>query len=193
MTTWQNLSRPQKGEITILLNNVFKCNCIPSWIAKQFTNLAEFSILSEIDIRLDFASLIPFCEQHEFYSKALFFLDYAPSTFPFTKLIHLNSLCGRKEEAKALAKRYITDIDHNLWMELGEWDAALGCIRKSLDPSRFVYPQVICKAATEDWDGIMKLKDAFYDLPLHRVLLSAQAPHNLHVNRQTLPACPGDG
>ncbi|EAY23012.1 PIKK family atypical protein kinase [Trichomonas vaginalis G3] len=167
LTTWQNLSRPQKGEITVLLNQIFKCESIPTWIAKQFTNLAEFSVLSEIDIRLDFAALIPFCENHQFYAKALFFLDYAPSTFPFTKLIHLNSICGRKLEARALAKRYSQDIDHNLWMELGEWDNAIACINKSLDPSRFIYPQVICKAATEDWDGILKLRDSFYDLPLH--------------------------
>jgi len=167
LTLWQTLSRNQKSEITILLNAVFKCSAIPTWIARQFVNLAEFSILCEIDIRLDFSALIPFCEDRSFNAKALFFLESAPSTFPFTKLIYLNSVVGRKLEARSLAIQYETIMDHKLWIQLGEWENALACIRKTLDPTRFVFPQVICKAALEDWDGILSHKEAFFELPIN--------------------------
>ena len=167
LITWLNISSLLKGQFADLLNLVFKCYELPNWVAEQFLNLVEFSYLSDIDLRLDIANLIQFCEEKHYHAKALLFIENSPSIFPIQKNIALNSSVGRKIEARSLAFKNNVSMEYKQWMELGEWEIALKQIRKSVDPSRYIFHQVVCMAMLEDWDGILSVKDSFNDLSYH--------------------------
>ncbi|OHT04600.1 PIKK family atypical protein kinase [Tritrichomonas foetus] len=164
LVTWININSVLKGQFADLLDLVFKCNELPSWVAEQFLDLVEFSFLSDIDLRIDVANVIQFCESKHYYAKALLFIENSPSIYPIQKTIALNSAVGRKLEARSLAFQHNVSMEYKQWMELEEWEIALKQIRKSVDPSRYIFHQVVCMAALEDWDGILALKDSFYDL-----------------------------
>lgn len=167
IVTWIDIPSHLKAQLADMLDLVFKCDELPSWVAEQFLDLVEFSFLSDIDLRLDFANLIQFCERKHYYAKALLFIENSPPIFPMQKLIALNSAVGRKTEARSLAFQNNISMEYKQWMQLGEWEIALKQIQKSVDPSRYIYHQVVCMAALEDWDGILSLKDSFYDLSYH--------------------------
>lgn len=167
IVTWINIPSHLKAQLADLLNLVFKCQELPRWVAEQFLNLVEFSFLSDIDLRLDIANIIQFCEDKHYYAKALLLIENSPPIFSIQKTISLNLSVGRRLEASSLAFRNNVSMEHKKWMELGEWEIALKQIRKSIDPSRYIFHQVVCMAALEDWDGILSLKDSFPDLSYH--------------------------
>ena len=167
LTMWLTINDRLKDQIARALKRIFKCDSLPGWIAIRLVNLVEFSVLSEIDLHLDMATLINFCEKRHLYAKALLFVENSSPIFTIQKIIALNSAVNRKIEARALAKSNSVVMDHKLWMDLGDWKQALNQIKRSVDPSRYVYHRVVCKAALEDWKGILKYKDCFSDLNYH--------------------------
>jgi hypothetical protein len=167
LTIWLNVPDVLRARFADFLNNVFKCQTIPLGVADQFMDLIEFSVLSEIDLRLDIANLISFCERMHFWARALFFIENSQPIFPIQKLVALNAAVNRQSEAKSLARLHDVSMDYKLWMDLGDWDQAIAQIRKSVDPARYVYHHVVCLAGLEDWEGILARKNQFYDLNYH--------------------------
>lgn len=167
LTMWLTINDRLKVGFARALKKIFKCDPLPNWIALRFVNLVEFSVLSEIDLHLDMATVINFCEKRHLYAKALLFVENSSPIFTIQKVIALNSAVNRKIEARSLAKSNAVDMDHKLWMDLGDWKQALNQIKRTVDPSRYVYHRVVCKAALEDWRGILKFKDSFHGLNYH--------------------------
>ncbi|KAH0788643.1 PIKK family atypical protein kinase [Histomonas meleagridis] len=161
---WLNSTSLIKAKYADFLNLIFKCKELPNYVANQFIDLVEFSILSEIDLRLNIETLMSFCEKRKYYAKALLIIENSDPIFPIQKIVGLNIAMGRTLEASSLATINNISMNYKLWMNLENWEVALSEIMKTVDPSRYIYHQVVCMAALEDWDGILEKKNNFYEL-----------------------------
>lgn len=166
-------SEEEKIKLSNCLSNIFSCTQLPDVVLTQFLELVEFSLLCEIDFRLDIKELIRRCEENHFYAEALFFLESSlcfkdePEITPtmIEQLILLNESSNRHIEAKGIAHLNKSLVKHKVWMALGEWESAIELINKKDTTDASFYDKVISYTETDNWSAIHDMKKDFLKLP----------------------------
>ncbi|EAY09805.1 PIKK family atypical protein kinase [Trichomonas vaginalis G3] len=133
-------SDDEKERLSNNLKSILSYKNLPNVVLEQFLELIEFSLLCEIDFKLDLSVLVKNCEERHFYSQALFLLesdlafksDKNMTSSQIQNLVLLNEFSNRHTEAKGIARVNKEIIKHKVWMALGGWESAINIIEQKV-------------------------------------------------------------